>query len=161
MFIWNYQGWFFPFAVECLSVRTSAVDTVGWLHPGQLCSSGFVPRLAQHWGTVASLRIKLISLGLAVCLDLSEWSWVATGHHGGCLWHAPSLTVPCGGAQGISWNSTELPGLVPPLPLVLALKKTTDVLVLGNGRTENPAKFQWLPRINVSLTEIFFPLDLP
>jgi len=34
-------------------------------------------------------------------------------------------------------------------------------LVLGNGRTENPAKFQCLPRINVSLTEIFFPLDLP
>lgn len=155
------KGFFFPFACECHSVQTSALYTVGWLHSGQPWSQGFVPMSAQCWGTVASLRIKLISLGLALCLDLSGWSWVATGQHGGCSWHAPSHTAPCGGAQGVSWNSTELPGLVPPLPLVSALKKMTDALVLGNGRTENPAKFQCLPRIKASLTEIFSPLDLP
>lgn len=106
----------------------------------------------------SQLRIKLISLGLELCFDLSEWSWAATGQHGQCLWHTPRLTAPCGGVLS---NSTALPGLVPSLSLVSALKKKTDVLALGNDRTENPANFQCLPRINVSLTEIFFPLDLP
>lgn len=140
-----------------LSVQPSALHAAGC----QLCSWGFTPMFAQCWGTSASLRIKLISLGLELCFDLSEWSWATTGQHGQCLWHTPRLTVPYGGAWGVSSNSTELPGLVPSLPLVSALKKKTDVLVLGNDKTENPANFQFLPRINVSLTEIFFPLDLP
>lgn len=156
-FTWHYQGCFLPFPVGWHSVQPSALHAAGC----QLCSWGFTPMFAQCWGTSASLRIKLISLGLELCFDLSEWSWATTGQHGQCLWHTPRLTVPCGGARGVSSNSTELPGLVPSLPLVSALKKKTDVLVLGNDKTENPANFQFLPRINVSLTEIFFPLDLP
>lgn len=114
---------FFPFFCEHNSAHPSTLHTAGWLHSGQLCSQGFTPVLTQCWGTSASLRIKLISLGLKLCFDLSEWSWSAAGQHGQCLWHTPRLTAPCGVAQGISSNSTELPGLVPSLSLVSVLKK--------------------------------------
>lgn len=160
-FTWNYRGCFSHFPVEWHSAQPSALHTAGWLLSGQLCSRGLTPMFAQRWGTSASLRTKLISLGLQLCFDLSEWSWATAGQHGQCWWRTPRLTAPCGGARGVSSNSTELPGLVPSLPLVSALKKKTDVVILGNDRTENPANFQCLPRINVSLTEIFFPLDLP
>lgn len=133
---------FFPFFCEHNSAHPRTLHTAGWLHSGQLCSQGFTPVLTQCWGTSASLRIKLISLGLKLCFDLSEWSWAAAGQHGQCLWHTHRLTAPCGVAQGISSNSTELPRLVPSLSLVSVLKKETDVLVLGNDRTENPANFQ-------------------